>query len=507
MSAASSIAAAAGRYGKLWGRGHETLSPSLRRIISVKGKGDHPTNYLQGLVTCDLKSEPKAPRMEPILPEADFEENSDINSNNAAHRPIDVEFTSKMRAACFLDQKGRILTDALLWKFPFDDATKVKNDKVDKEQDIEYLIDVPADSADLLLSHLQKYKLRRTKVEIDDVSDNYSVHCTYGTLNSKGAPPGFAAAVDPRHPSLGVRVLSFSQHPTSSISTHEERKEKFSKMNNKFFPEASGTYSVLRKLVGVAEGSEIHGKTALECNQEFLNAVSFDKGCYLGQELTARSQHIGTIRKRVMPIIITDTNMEVPRPWIMASKLQDIGLDNLEEDIIKGLGIGLHSAEKEFPPLLPKISGPGVGGIVSMMQGHLRLPTISSDNSNNLSDQPLKQLELSEEEEDYMTKLQAENEALMRDLEKSAIPGAEILDQKDGKSIGQILSSPAAGIPVVLAQMRLDQVGLLQTTSDLKWSHTNKIQIGDGSREYRYLPYLPLWWPEIDPKTGKQKKV
>ena len=32
--------------------------------------------------------------------------------------------------------------------------------------------------------------------------------------------------------------------------------------------------------------------------------VSFNKGCYLGQELTARTHHTGVVRKRVMPIAL-----------------------------------------------------------------------------------------------------------------------------------------------------------------------------------------------------------
>jgi folate-binding Fe-S cluster repair protein YgfZ len=56
---------------------------------------------------------------------------------------------------------------------------------VDKDEELEYLIDVPGDSADLLLNHLKKYKLRRTKVKIDDVSDQLTVHSVYGTLNQR----------------------------------------------------------------------------------------------------------------------------------------------------------------------------------------------------------------------------------------------------------------------------------------------------------------------------------
>ena len=40
----------------------------------------------------------------------------------------------------------------------------------------------------------------------------------------------------------------------------------------------------------------------LEYNIVFLNGVSFNKGCYIGQELVARTHHTGVIRKRLMPV-------------------------------------------------------------------------------------------------------------------------------------------------------------------------------------------------------------
>ena len=62
-----------------------------------------------------------------------------------------------------------------------------------------------------------------------------------------------------------------------------------------------------RLQVGVAEGpGEVPKEacTPLEYNLDYLNGVSFTKGCYLGQELTARTHHTGVIRKRVVPITL-----------------------------------------------------------------------------------------------------------------------------------------------------------------------------------------------------------
>ncbi|XP_008936685.1 PREDICTED: putative transferase CAF17, mitochondrial, partial [Merops nubicus] len=40
----------------------------------------------------------------------------------------------------------------------------------------------------------------------------------------------------------------------------------------------------------------------LESNLGYLNGVSFTKGCYIGQELTARTHHMGVVRKRLLPV-------------------------------------------------------------------------------------------------------------------------------------------------------------------------------------------------------------
>ena len=511
-AAAAAAAAAAGRYGKLWGRGHETFSPEARSILSVKGSG--ATKYLQGLVTCDLLKQPPAPRDEYDVDEAIAKaraaaekesEGSNVNGDGPIEPVVPVSFTDKMRAACFLDNRGRILTDALLWKRPTgssssnnEDRNATKNGNIDPNQPAEYLIDVPGDAADKLLAHLNQYKLRRSKVKIEDKSEDVSVHAVYGTLNAEGTPPGYVAAIDPRHPSLGMRVLSMSSadgegDENGSSSTPESRRQQFETMMSGYFPPANGTYNVIRKLAGVAEGSELTGKTALECNQEFLNAVSFSKGCYLGQELTARSQHTGSIRKRIMPLIVVDVNTEIPRPWMMAHMIQEMGPDAIGPDSFLDLGEGVGT-----PPPLPKISAPGAGGIVAMLMGSvLPLPKEGeADDSQTVT--------ATSESSEEVAGLQKEGERLMEEVASVAVPGAKIVDKKDGKTIGKIVSAPAPGTTVLLAQMRLDRVGLLG--GEEMWSRTNRILIGDGKKELRYLPYMPLWWPDIG-DDGKEKIV
>jgi len=87
-------------------------------------------------------------------------------------------------------------------------------------------------------------------------------------------------------------------------------------ISTNLFPESKGTYNFLRRLAGIAEGKEeLMGKTPLESNQDFLQSISFHKGCYLGQELTARSNYTGIIRKRLFPCIFVDTSTQLPIPF------------------------------------------------------------------------------------------------------------------------------------------------------------------------------------------------
>ena len=438
---AQSSHALARQWGKLWGKGHETITNDLRRIISVQGSG--ATTYLQGLVTSNLMEPPPPPKDYVQL----WQEGLEVPPNDAPMEDnMPISFNPALRATCFLDQKGRIVTDAFLWTL---------SPTNQQQQQQQYLIDVPSTTATALMQHLTHYKLRRSQITLEDVTDKVSSHVVYGTYNSQGAPPGFHVGMDPRHPSLGMRVISMDHDPTV-----------LSNLLSSVFPPCPGTYNVLRILGGIAEGSELTGKTALETNQEWLNAVSFQKGCYLGQELTARSMHTGIIRKRVLPIILVDPQLEIPRPWILANQRQEG-----RGDLLASQGVLSH------PSPLPNLSMSSLGGLMGMLTGH-GLDDVEGDEKRKV--------------------LQEQSELHMQSLEESVLPGVNLVDM-GGKTIGQIMSKPAPGTFCVLAQLRLDKTGL---TEGDNWSRMNKIKVGD--KVFRYLPYTPLWWPRVDKTTGKQ---
>ncbi|KFM27737.1 Putative transferase CAF17, mitochondrial [Auxenochlorella protothecoides] len=171
--------------------------------------------------------------------------------------------------ACLLSAQGRHLHDMIIHKMPDEEAC--------------LLLDVHADSLPDLSRLLKRYRLRQ-KVDIADLSGEVSVWAA----TEHGAAPCPSAHLawgpDPRLPALGARGLGAWGEASASEQARFARH---------------------RMPLGVAEGdAEIpHGHAMpLEYNLDALRGVAYDKGCYVGQELVARTHYKGVIRKRLMPV-------------------------------------------------------------------------------------------------------------------------------------------------------------------------------------------------------------
>jgi folate-binding protein YgfZ len=99
---------------------------------------------------------------------------------------------------------------------------------------------------------------------------------------------------DPRLNALGCRVIC----PQDGLEIDDNL------INKKL---SVDDFEVIRMLYCVPEGSEVRDQFPLSMNFQHLNAISFNKGCYIGQELTQRTYHTGVIRKVAMPFICADT--------------------------------------------------------------------------------------------------------------------------------------------------------------------------------------------------------
>ena len=168
--------------------------------------------------------------------------------------------------AALLTPQGKILFDFLI-----------------VEGDGALLIDCARDSRDALVKRLSMYRLR-AKVQIEPREQLVVMAGLSGAPASRGIT--FA---DPRLAALGHR----------SIGAQAE------------MPAADGNaahYLDHRLALAVPEGTDFGSDRifALDADLDELHAIDFDKGCYVGQELTARMKHRGTARKRLLPVATVD---------------------------------------------------------------------------------------------------------------------------------------------------------------------------------------------------------
>ena len=163
---------------------------------------------------------------------------------------------------------SKLAPDAPLYAALLAPQGKVLFDFLLSEQHGTVFLDCAAASAPTLLKRLTMYRLR-AKVELALRNDLGVV------WNATDGWP------DPRVTNLGTR-----------------------RIGEVCADDASGEYLAHRLELGVPEGADFGWDKmfALDAGLEELHGVSFEKGCYVGQELTARMKHRGTARKRLLSV-------------------------------------------------------------------------------------------------------------------------------------------------------------------------------------------------------------
>ncbi|MGC8468686.1 MAG: YgfZ/GcvT domain-containing protein [Acetobacteraceae bacterium] len=163
--------------------------------------------------------------------------------------------------AAMLTPQGRWQTDF----FIFSDGSRL-------------LLDVEGKALAELLQRLSRYRLR---ARVDLQATEMAVHAFWG----EGAPPAAAlAAPDPRLAAAGWRLLDNAPLVADATAAVWDRH---------------------RLGLGLPDGSlDLEaGKTLLlEAGFDELNGVSWTKGCYLGQELTARTKYRALLKRRLFPV-------------------------------------------------------------------------------------------------------------------------------------------------------------------------------------------------------------
>ena len=174
----------------------------------------------------------------------------------------DVALAAPGRAvwAALLTAQGKYLADF----FIFTDAGRL-------------LLDCEAAQAAMLVQRLSRYRLR---ADVAIAPDPLQVYAAW----DGDPPPGAAVtAPDPRHPGAGYRLLA------SSLPANADE----------------NAYDLHRLGLGLPDGTrdlEPERTILLEAGFDELNGVSWTKGCYMGQELTARTRYRGLVKRRLLPV-------------------------------------------------------------------------------------------------------------------------------------------------------------------------------------------------------------
>jgi len=226
-------------------------------------------------------------------------------------------------------------------------------------------LDGEAARLDDLRRRLGLYKLR-SKVTLAPAGPGWAVAALIGPealarLQLPSEPgrarpfAGGLAYVDPRLAAAGVRAIVPAEGAASALAAAG-------------FTAAPRTdYDRLRLSLGLPDGSRdllVEKSILLENGFAELNGVDWDKGCYMGQELTARTRYRGLVKKRLLPVRIqgpapapgTPLQLGDKDAGEMRSASGDLGLALVRLDALaeaEARGAALTAGDAQVTPVKP----------------------------------------------------------------------------------------------------------------------------------------------------------
>ena len=168
-----------------------------------------------------------------------------------------------------------------------------------------FFIDCEKDQSEEILKQLNLYKIR-SKVEILNLSNEFVVasfgYEKYLSIDGSKDILGYTfkyredpIILDPRNKNLGARLIINLEKlylSLKKLDLKDDKTENYYSQSHRLGIVPKNLNKLQNKLFGI------------ECNYEELNAIDFKKGCYVGQENTARIKLKNKLSKRLLPIKI-----------------------------------------------------------------------------------------------------------------------------------------------------------------------------------------------------------
>jgi folate-binding protein YgfZ len=246
----------------------------------------------------------------------------------------DVAPVGKAAYAALLTPQGKFLHDFLIYT----------------QSPETLLVDVVAERRADLKRRLTLYRLR-AKVELTEL-EGWQGYALFGSGQTPQLSDGAVLFTDPRLPALGWRLwLPADVAPPLTITSAE-------------------AYEAHRIALGVPDGArdiEVDKGLLLENHFEALNGVDFKKGCYIGQELTARTKYRGLLKKQLYRV---EAAQPLPAPGTpITANGQEVGqlrsssgsiglallrLDAVSSQELDAAGVALTAARPDYAGPVPE---------------------------------------------------------------------------------------------------------------------------------------------------------
>ncbi len=174
-----------------------------------------------------------------------------------------------------------------------------------------YFLDCEKKIIDELYKQLTLYKLR-SKVDILNLSNEFVVAALHKNrfleLENSKDQNGYTTKyredtilLDPRHTELGARLIINLEKlylSLKKLNLQSSNVDEYYNLSHSLGVPQTDTKELQNKLFGI------------ECNFEELKGIDFKKGCYVGQENTARIKHKNKLIKRILPFTLLEGNID-----------------------------------------------------------------------------------------------------------------------------------------------------------------------------------------------------
>ena len=160
-----------------------------------------------------------------------------------------------------------------------------------------FLLDCSCEQVDEIIKKFSFYKLRsKIEIKIEEdlvvVADN---DCSSNPIFNQEIADEVLIFADPRNSELGFRIFAKKTVIEKSMKADETN---------------SAKYNLHRLKLKIPDDSDLTFEKSfpLEFGFDNLNAIDYQKGCYVGQETTARMHYKGVIRKQIFLVEVFDCN-------------------------------------------------------------------------------------------------------------------------------------------------------------------------------------------------------